>query len=92
MIKEKPFEITHIKFSKKSIGIAWSRLKCGWNYFIVTYRNIKGKVEYPGVYRIHRENDLKRFGPVTTINGNGLKGLWVPLLCLSSMKVEGLNE
>lgn len=71
-------DITHIKWSEKKIGIALRKLKPGLNQFVITAKDKNGDYLYPGIFTIHREEAIQKYG-LAVINKRNLTGIWIPL-------------
>ena len=69
--------ISGILWSKQAIGIAWHKLKED-DIIEIIVKDIKGNLLHPGKYKVNKKALLERYGPLTTINKNGLVGIFIP--------------
>lgn len=79
------YKITHILWSKKSIGLG---LKALGREFVVTVKDKAGEFLHPGVFKIEKDKALEKY-KLETINNRGLQGVWIPLVDLKDLEVKG---
>jgi hypothetical protein len=77
--------ISGIMWKDRRLGIALHKLRPGDNKFKVTVLNCTKEPHFPGIYIINLEKAIEKYG-VSIINRNDLRGIWVPLNDLQSMK------
>ena len=70
-------DITHIKWSNSSIGVAMSKLVPGLNIIKITAKSTSGELYYPNVLVVDKQALMSKYG-VTQINKRGLLGIWIP--------------
>jgi hypothetical protein len=71
-------EITHIKWSRKAIGVALHKLEEGANTIKITVLDKNKELMYPVPIVTTKGELIAKYG-VEEINKNNLLGVWIPL-------------
>jgi len=85
-------KITHIKWSRRAIGISAAKMRSGPNMVSVTVTDKSGNLLIPEPFRLDREIAIAKYGPIEKINEPSLMGVWIPLRDIEDGTVNEINN